>query len=126
MSSAQRLQAQSAAPPTKRFDAADLAGATWRITSVAGKIAPADARLQFTARSVSGSAGCNRIFASITPAASGLRINSVQTTLMNCTGRMDGERAVLAALAKVRAATRTGDALTLLDDTGAPVLLLMR
>lgn len=115
------------APAASRADlVASLAGGPWRIVEVAGRRAQPDTRITFANGTISGSAGCNRFFAPLSAGAS-LGVGTIQTTLMTCAGRMDGERAVLAALSRIRTAARLGaDGLELRDATGTALLRLTR
>jgi heat shock protein HslJ len=114
-----------AAPPAVADVTVGFAGVPWRISEVAGKRAPPDARITFSAKTISGAAGCNRFFAPLV-SGSAPRVGTIQSTRMLCKGRMESERAVFDALRRMHTASRTGDTLELRDDTGSAVLKLVR
>ena len=103
-----------------------LTGTPWRIVEVTGKLAPAGARITFERGTISGAAGCNRFFGSLAVTSTDLRIGPLASTKMYCAGRMDAEQAVMAALARVKTASRTGEVVELRDAAGAPLLRLAR
>ena len=113
-------------PNTGRTGDHALTGTPWRIVEVTGKRAPADARITFERGNISGAAGCNRFFGTLAVNATDLRIGPLASTKMYCAGRMDAELAVMAALARVKTASRTGEVVELRDEGGAPVLRLSR
>ena len=113
-------------PNTGRTGDHALTGTRWRIAEVAGKVAPADARITFTLGNISGAAGCNRFFGSLAVTSSDLRIGPLMSTKMFCAGRMDAELAVMSALVRVKSASRAGEVVELRDESGAAVLRLVR
>lgn len=113
-------------PNTGRTGDHALTGTPWHIAEVVGQRAPADAHITFAQGKISGAAGCNRFFGALSVTTTELRIGPLMSTKMFCSGRMDAEQAVMAALARVTSANRTGDVVELRDETGAPLLRLVR
>jgi heat shock protein HslJ len=78
--------------------------------------------------SVTGSAGCNRYFASYTVTATSISIGTAGSTKMYCTsdGVMLQESTYLASLGRATTFTLAGDRLTLTDANGAKLLSFIR
>ena len=110
---------------------ADLAGSKWMLesfdasgtqttasTEAAGTLAFAEAL------AVAGSTGCNQFTGTYTQDGSSLTIKPGATTMKACIGDLGTQdTAVLANLAKVDSFTQTATALTLLDSSGATLLV---
>ena len=73
---------------------------------------------------ITGTAGCNRYFASYEVKGTAITIGQAGSTMMYCgePGVMDQESAYLTLLGKAKTYTIKGDRLTLADAKGTPVL----
>lgn len=114
---------------------APLAGTPWTLSSfhAGDTVSSVQAGTAITALfggdgSVSGSAGCNRYFASYTVTGTSLVIGQVGSTKMHCGagGVMQQESTYLASLGKAAKFTITGNQLTLADAQGAPLLSFVK
>jgi heat shock protein HslJ len=110
---------------------APLAGTNWTLDSVysADAVSSVMAGTTITAvfdrdGRVTGSAGCNRYFASYTVTGTSISIGEAGSTKMYCTsdGVMQQESAYLASLGRTTTFTITGNRLTLADAKGATLL----
>jgi len=110
---------------------ARLVGTTWKLDSfyTADAVSSVIAGTTITAvfdkdGSVTGSAGCNRYFASYTVTGISISIGSAGSTKMYCTSPGVGqqESTYLASLGRVATFTITGDRLVLADPKGATIL----
>lgn len=108
-----------------------LVGTTWTLDSfyTADAVSSVTAGTTITAvfdenGSVTGSAGCNRYFASYNVTGIPLSIGSAGSTKMYCNGPgvMQQETTYLASLSRAAAFTITGDRLSLADANGATLL----
>jgi len=77
--------------------------------------------LSDTSNQVSGSGGCNRMFATYTLNGDALTFGEVGATKMACPGAMETENAFLPALGRVARWRISGQRLELLDSAGAVV-----
>jgi len=108
-----------------------LAGTTWTLDSIstADAVSSVVAGTTITAvfdgnGSVTGSAGCNRYFASYTVTGNSLSIGGTGSTKMHCTGPgvMQQESTYLASLGRAAGFTITGNRLSLTDANGIALL----
>jgi heat shock protein HslJ len=108
-----------------------LAGTNWTLDSiysgdaVSSVIAGTTITAVFDGNgSVTGSAGCNRFFASCNVTGSSMTIGPAGSTRMFCNGPgiMQQETAYLASLGRVAAFSLSGDRLNMADANGAPLL----
>ena len=119
--------ATNAAPPTPD---ASLANTYWKIFEVSGQpIAVAqqmrEPQLVLNGQDgrFAGSGGVNRLMGSYIVDGKGLTFSQVASTMMaGAPEAMRQEQAIVAALGAVRGFSITGDQLTLVDDSGQPVL----
>jgi len=103
-----------------------LPGTRWVATGFDGKTPPT---LDFARdRRIAGIGGCNRFFGSVDfTAPATLRFGELGSTRMACHGpEMRDEIRYFHALRLVRSARLEGDALVLLEETGAEVLRFTR
>jgi len=98
------------------FHAADAVSSVLAGTSITAVFGPEG--------SVSGSAGCNRYFASYTMTETSLSIGTAGSTKMACgtPGVMQQESTYLSLLSQAKTYTIKGDKLTLADAKGSPIL----
>ena len=80
--------------------------------------------LEFTRDKLAGKAACNRFFATFAERDGVLQVGPIGATRKLCQGKMELERATLAALARARSTARDGERLVLLADGGVAVLAL--
>ena len=119
--------ATNAAPPTPD---ASLANTYWKIFEVSGQpIAVAqqmrEPQLVLNGQDgrFAGSGGVNRLMGSYVVDGTGLTFSQVASTMMaGAPEAMRQEQSVVAALGAVRGFSIAGDQLTLVDDSGQPVL----
>jgi heat shock protein HslJ len=112
-----------------------LVGTNWTLDSfyTADAVSSVTAGTTITAvfdenGSVTGSAGCNRYFASYNATGTAISIGPAGSTKMYCNspGVMEQESSYLAALSRAAAFTITGDRLSLADTKGAMLLSFTR
>lgn len=119
----------SAGTPTVST-AMNLDDTSWHFVEVAGKAVPpkVNATLHLRHGRASGKAGCNTYGASYHIAADGAasfqRAMSTKMACLEPAGAMQVERGVFAALQHAARVERSGDTLTLLDASGAPLAKL--
>ena len=127
MQRAQRSSLVKTVPPAPE----PLVGTNWTLASfhTADAVSSVIADTMITAvfgadGSVSGSAGCNRYFASYTMTETSLSIGPAGSTKMSCgdPGVMQQENTFLMLISKTKTFTIEGDRLTLADAKGMTVL----
>jgi heat shock protein HslJ len=108
-----------------------LVGTTWTLDSVYSGDAVSSVITGTTITavfgedgSITGSAGCNRYFASYHATGTSLTVGAVGSTKMHCTGPgvMEQEMTYLASLSRAAAFTITGNRLSLADANGSTLL----
>ena len=110
--------------------AAELAGSEWRPTGLGDAAVPEDAGLFLRFESdgrLSGHSGCNSFFGSYRIEDGMIEMGPFGSTRMACEDpAMAREAAFLNALAAVKTFERDGPRLTLGDETGNPLVLLVQ
>jgi heat shock protein HslJ len=107
----------AATPPSPEA----LAGATWRITEIAGTPVPAGAEvtMEFKDGRIAGKGACNRYFGSFEAGAGTLKLGPAGSTMMACPDPlMQTEQAFHAALKQVTGFKVEGNSLTLSGPDG--------
>lgn len=103
----------------------DLNGTEWQLTKLNGKSLPVYIRitLSFKDGQAGGSAPCNGYGAGYVQDGSNLALEPAISTMMYCEGVMDYEGEYLQAFDKVKSFSVENDALRLLDESGAVLLV---
>lgn len=107
-----------------------LEGTGWKLTEIAGHapVAGAEVTLQFSGDHAAGFASCNQYRAPYTAGGSALGFGAAIATKRACAeaARNAQETAYLGAIGNVASYATTGDALTLSDAEGTPLLRFVR
>ena len=110
---------------TGTADATDLEGTGWQLVEMEGSKLPLHVliTLSFEKGQAGGSGPCNGYGAEYVQDGTNLTFGQVVGTLMYCDGVMDYETGYTDALSTVQAFRLEGDRLSLLDESGAVVLV---
>lgn len=105
-----------------------LDGTDWQLIELNGKQLPIQIliTLGFKDGQAGGNAACNSYGASYTQNGSTLTFDEAISTMMYCEGVMDYEIEFLAAFSKVNSFRFENDALSLLDGSGAVILVFSK